>query len=207
MSLANPSTDAAASRPLRMGAWRRRSALIRVLRWALPGLMVLLAVALAGFFVASSQRASGQKPKEAPTAVTLVGARFMGRMADGRSFLIGAGEARRSDTVMQEVVLMDPILTLGGENGPPSRMTAKRGVYDEKTRFLRLSGDVRIDDGNGQRVATNDAIVDTRSGKITGNDGLVGDGPLGRVSAKSYDVDRDTGRVTMRGRVHTRIEK
>jgi hypothetical protein len=102
-------------------------------------------------------------------------------LEDGRSFLIGAGQAMRSDTVMQEVILTDPILTLGAETGAPKRMNAKRGVYNEKTRILRLSGDVRIDNGSGQRVATNDALVDTRSGRITGNDGLVGDGRRAHV--------------------------
>ncbi len=196
-----------AARPDRMNAWRQRSATIRVLRWLLPALMGVLILALAGFFTLSSIEEGRQRPKETQTEIKLVGARFMGRMEDGRSFLIGAGEAMRSDTVMQEVVLTDPVLTLGGETGAPSRMTAKRGVYDEKTRILRLSGDVRIDDGGGQRVATNDAIVDTRSGKVSGQEGLAGDGPLGQVSAKSYEVDRDSGKVTMKGRVRARIEK
>ncbi|HYE45609.1 MAG TPA: LPS export ABC transporter periplasmic protein LptC [Caulobacter sp.] len=196
-----------AREPDRMTAWRRRSDVIHLLRWLLPALMGALVLALAGFFTFSSIQAGRQKPKETQTAIKLVGARFMGRMADGRSFLIGAGEAMRSDTIMQEVVLTDPVLTLGGETGAPSRMTAKRGIYDEKTRILRLSGDVRIDDGDGQRVATNDAIVDTRSGKVSGQQGLAGDGPLGQVSAKSYEVDRDTGKMTMKGRVRARIEK
>jgi lipopolysaccharide export system protein LptC len=203
MSLAAPAT------PMKdpMAAWRRRSALIGVLRWLLPALMVGLAVALAVFFTLSSIAASKQKPREASTEIRLLGARFMGRMADGRSFLIGAGQAVRSEAEMQQVILTDPILTLGGETGAPSRMTAKMGTYDEKTRMLRLSGDVRIDDGAGQRVATNDAIVDTRTGKISGDQGLVGDGPLGQMQAKSYDVDRDTGRVVMKGGVRARIEK
>ncbi|NBB13834.1 LPS export ABC transporter periplasmic protein LptC [Caulobacter sp. SLTY] len=199
-------TDLAAQ-PDRMNAWRRRSGLIRVLRWLLPALMGALVLALAGYFTFSSIQAGKAQPRETQTEIKLVGARFMGRMEDGRSFLIGAGQAMRSDTIMQEVVLVDPVLTLGGETGAPSRMTAKRGIYDEKTRILRLSGDVRIDDGDGQRVATNDAIVDTRSGKISGQEGLAGDGPLGQVSAKSYEVDRDTGKVTMKGRVRARIEK
>ncbi len=191
----------------RMIAWRRRSAIIRLLRWALPALMVALVIALAGYFTSSSIRAGGQKPKITSTEIKLVGARFMGRMADGRSFLIGAGSAARSDTVMEQVVLTEPVLTLGGETGAPSRMTAKRGVYDEKTRILRLTGDVRIDNGKGQRVATNDSIIDTRTGKISGQQGFVGDGPLGQVRANSYEVDRETGRVTMKGRVQGRIER
>ena len=190
-----------------MTAWRRRSAVIRVLRWALPALMGALVIALAGFFTLSSIQAGNVQPKVTQTEIKLVGARFMGRMADGRSFLIGANSAMRSDTLMQEVILTDPILNLGGETGAPSRMTAKRGVYDEKTRILRLSGDVRIDNGQGQRIATNDSIIDTRTGKISGQKGISGDGPLGQVQANSYDVDRDTGRVTKKGRVRARIEK
>ncbi|MDH4384951.1 MAG: LPS export ABC transporter periplasmic protein LptC [Caulobacter sp.] len=195
-----------AASPDPLDRWRRRSAVIRGLRWGLPVLMGLLILALAGYFAASSVMAARQKPRPSTTAIKLVGARFMGRMEDGRSFLIGAGQAMRSDSVMQEVVLTDPILTLGAETGAPKRMTAKRGAYNEKTRILRLSGDVRIDNGSGQRVATNDALVDTRSGRITGNDGLVGDGPLGQMQAKSYDVDRDTGRVTLKGGVRARLE-
>jgi lipopolysaccharide export system protein LptC len=190
-----------------MARWRRRSAIIKGMRIGFPVLMGGLVIALAGFFTASSIAVSHQKPRESSTAIKLVGARFLGRMEDGRSFLIGASQAMRSDTVMQQVVLSDPIMTLGAEGVAPSRITARTGIYDEGTRILRLSGDVRIDDGAGQRVATNDAIVDTRTGKITGNQGLVGDGPLGQVQAKSYDVDRDTGRIRMKGRVRTRIEK
>lgn len=191
----------------RLAGWRRRSSVIRALRWGLPALMALLVVALVSFFVASSIAAGNLKPRESNTEIKLVGARFMGRMEDGRSFLIGAGQAVRSDTAMQEVVLTDPILNLGGETGAAQRMTAKRGIYNEQTRMLRLSGDVRIDDGAGQRVATNDAIIDTRTGKMTGDQGLTGDGPLGQVQAKSYDVDRETGRVVMKGGVRARIEK
>lgn len=190
-----------------MDAWRRRSAIIRVLRWALPALMGVLVIALAGFFTLSSLKAGDAKPKVTQTEIKLVGARFMGRMADGRSFLIGAGSAMRSDSLMQEVILTDPVLNLGGETGAPQRMTANRGVYDEKTRILRLSGDVRIDNGQGQRVATNDSIIDTRTGKITGQKGISGDGPLGQVQANSYEVDRETGRVIMKGRVRAQIEK
>lgn len=190
-----------------MDAWRRRSAVIRVLRWALPALMGALVIALAGFFTLSSIQAPNALPKVTQTEIKLVGARFMGRMADGRSFLIGAGSAARSDTDMQQVILTDPILTLGGETGAPSRMSARRGIYDEKTRVLRLTGDVRIDNGRGQRIATNDSIIDTRTGKITGQSGISGDGPLGQVRANAYEVDRETGRVIMKGRVKARIEK
>lgn len=191
----------------RMDAWRRRSAIIRVLRWALPALMGALVIALAGYFTLSSIRAGETLPKVTQTEIKLVGARFMGRMADGRSFLIGAGSAKRSDTLMQEVILTDPILNLGGETGAPARMTARQGVYDEKTRILRLSGDVRIDNGKGQRIATNDSIIDTRTGKISGQKGISGDGPLGQVQSNAYEVDRETGRVIMKGRVRARIEK
>ncbi len=191
----------------RMDAWQRRSALIRVLRWLLPALMGALVIALAGFFTLSSIQAPQKLPKVTQTEIKLLGARSMGGMADGRSLLIGAGSAMRGGALMHEVVLTDPVLTLGGETGAPQRMTAKRGVYDEKTRILRLSGDVRIDNGKGQRIATNDSIIDTRTGKISGQKGISGDGPLGQVQANSYDVDRDTGRVTMKGRVRARIEK
>ncbi|MBV5331962.1 hypothetical protein JZU69_06340, partial [bacterium] len=81
--------------------------------------------------------------------IRMVGARFQGRVEDGRSFLIGAREAARDEREPNRVTLVEPIMVVGAETATPRRLMAREGVYDEQTRLLRLTGEVRIDDGLG----------------------------------------------------------
>ena len=64
---------------------------------------------------------------------------------------------------------------------------------------------MRIDDGAGNRVATNDTVIDTRTGLAVGQQGIESDGPIGQVSADSYTVKDKGDRIEFRGRVRTRV--
>lgn len=184
--------------------WERRLALIHALRRGLPTLMALIAAALVGLVTLSALQAP-QPVKSDDPVIRMVGARFQGRVEDGRSFLIGAREAARDARDPHRVSLTEPILVVGAETATPRRLMARTGVYDEQTRMLRLTGEVRIDDGLGNRVASEDTTIDTRTGVAVGQQGIVGDGPAGQVSAGSYGVSEKGDRVEFRGGVRTRI--
>ena len=49
-------------------------------------------------------------------------------------------------------------------------------------RVLRLTGQVRIEDGAGYRFATEQAVVDTRAGTVTGD-------RLSEALRQLYDLD------------------
>lgn len=184
--------------------WERRLALIHALRRGLPTLMALIAAALVGLVTLSALQAPRPVKSDDPV-IRMVGARFQGRVEDGRSFLIGAREAARDARDPHRVSLIEPILVVGAETATPRRLMARTGVYDEQTRMLRLTGEVRIDDGLGNRVASEDTTIDTRTGVAVGQQGIVGDGPAGQVSAGSYGVSEKGDRVEFRGGVRTRI--
>lgn len=184
--------------------WRRRERLIRGLRMGLPAAMALIALALVGLVAASTLKAPKPIKSDDPV-IRMVGARFQGRLEDGRSFLIGAEQAVRDERSPGHVTLREPIMVVGAETPMPRRIMAREGSYDEKTRLLRLTGDVRIDDGAGNRVATNDTVIDTRTGLSVGQQGIEGDGPVGQVSADSYTVKDKGDRIEFRGRVRTRV--
>jgi lipopolysaccharide export system protein LptC len=184
--------------------WERRLVLVTGLRRALPALMGLIALGLVGLVTRSALQAPHPIRNDDPI-IRMVGARFQGRVEDGRSFLIGARQAARDERQPQRVSLIEPIMVVGAETGTPRRLMAKTGVYDERTRMLRLTGDVRIDDGLGNRVATDDTTIDTRTGLAVGQQGIVGDGPVGQVSADSYTVKDKGDRIEFRGRVRTRV--
>lgn len=187
-----------------MDRWRRRSGLVKTLRWALPAVMAVIALFLVGAVVVSGVKTSPQV-KAAQTAIRLVNARFLGRVKDGRSFQIGAINATRDEKNLNVVVLNEPNLTIGGETATPSRLSARRGEYDEVSRMLTLTGDVRIDDGTGRRLNSERAVIDMKEGKIVGQEGISGDGPMGQFSAQSYDVNQKDKKLEFKGRVRARL--
>ncbi|PTT73642.1 hypothetical protein DBR41_28045, partial [Pseudomonas sp. HMWF010] len=105
------------------------------------------------------------------------------------------------------VYLEAPTLTLGIDEEQPTRVTASTGVYREDTLKLSLKGDVRLDDGGGYRFASDQALVDTMTGNITGETALTGEGPKGQVQSNAYSVYDKGDRIVFRGGVRTRIDR
>jgi len=186
--------------------WRRRSRLIRTLRIVLPVVIGLMAAALVGEVVWRNIVALPTPQKEARTAIRLLNARLVGRVKDGRSFTIGAKQAIRDEHDYQSISLMEPILVIGEGLPNQARMSALIGSYNERDKLLRLRGDVRIIDGKGHSFASQEAIIDTRTGGVVGQSQVQGEGPLGQLNAKSYSVQDKGDRLVFKGGVHARIE-
>jgi len=186
--------------------WRRRSRLIRTLRIALPIVIGLIVVALVGEVVWRNITALPTPQKEARTAIRLVNAKLVGRVKDGRGFVIGARQAIRDEHDYQAISLMEPVLLIGGGLANEAQMSARIGSYNERDKLLRLRGDVRIVDGKGHSFASQEAIIDMRTGAVVGQSQVQGDGPLGQLNAKSYSVQDKGDRLVFKGGVHARIE-
>ena len=195
----------AADRRAEVQRWRRHSRLIRTLRVLLPVAMAAIVGLLAAQVVWKSLSEQPSAQREARTAIRLVNARFVGRVEDGRGFMIGAKQAIRSEDDYQSVSLIDPMLTVGEGEGS-SRVIARIGNFNERDKMLRLRGDVRIDDGKGLRFLSQEAIIDTRTGNVVGQSQVQGDGPLGQLNAKSYSVEDKGDRLVFRGGVSARVE-
>jgi lipopolysaccharide export system protein LptC len=186
--------------------WRRRSRVIRALRIVLPVVIGLIAAALIGEVVWRNIIEQPSAQKEARIAIRLVNAKLVGRVKDGRGFTIGARQAIRDEKDYQSISLMEPILLIGEGSANEARMTARIGSFNERDKLLRLRGDVRIIDGKGHSFASQEAIIDTRTGEVVGQSQVQGDGPLGQLHAKSYSVQDKGDRLVFKGGVHARIE-
>jgi len=185
--------------------WRRRSRAVRSLRIILPVIIGLIAVALVGEVVWRNIVELPTPQKEARTAIRLVNAALVGRVKDGRGFEIGAKQAIRDENDYQSITLMEPVLLIGEGLPNEARMTARIGAYNERDKLLRLRGGVRIVDGKGHSFASQEAIIDTRTGEVVGQSQVQGDGPLGQLNAKSYSVQDKGDRLVFKGGVHARI--
>ncbi|WP_374516436.1 LPS export ABC transporter periplasmic protein LptC, partial [Brevundimonas sp.] len=131
--------------------------------------------------------------------VTLENSRFLGQDAEGRSFVVGFERAvRDADTGRYRLVGPALRLNLGGRK--VTTLTADGGVYDEASRTVTIGPNVRISDGgSGFTLVTPEAVVDTRTGIVTGSKGVQGSGALGTVTASSYAIYEQGERVVFSG--------
>jgi lipopolysaccharide export system protein LptC len=187
--------------------WRRHSRTIAVLRRVLPALMAVIVLALLGGVAISGLLGAPSKIREALGAIHMVNPKFQGRDSKGRSFVLSAKEASRDEHDPQQVLLVEPFVSLGQDTPTPTRLMAKTGVYREGDRLLHLYGDVRLDDGSGYRFASQDAVVDTRKGELVGKSSMAADGPMGQVQAGSVTVDNKGKRAIFKGGVRARLNQ
>ena len=100
-----------------------------------------------------------------------------------------------------------PSVTLDTEGTNPTHVQASDGVYREGQRAMDLNGDVLVTDGAGNTFATPRAVIDTKAGTVSGDQGVKGQGPLGQIAASSYGVYDSGKRIVFRGRVHAVIDQ
>ena len=172
------------SRPPRVKA-RAHSRFVRTLRWMLPLTMVGVIGVLAGLIGAHAVKRQATH-SDTPTQIRMVNPHFFGRDNQGRSYTLGARQASRDDQDFQKVLLQFPQVTLDVDGTHPSTLTADSGVYREDTRILILSGHVRASDATSSSFASEQAIVNTRTGTVTGPSALTTQTPMGEVRGGSY---------------------
>lgn len=195
-----PAEPAQPGAPARAAA-RRHSRHVRVLRLALPAMILALIGLLAAYVVAQSVREVARAANDTPIQIRMISPHFIGRDDLGREFNLTAREAVRDDLDMKRVRLTAPVLELYSTPNA-KRLTADRGLYDEGTRLLKLTGHVYAVDSTGSALASSEALVDTRAGTVTGLSPLSAKGPQGDIQAGSYSVAQRNGVVVMHGGVH-----
>ena len=192
-------------RRLEFERWRRRSRLIRRLRYVLPAAILLVLLAMAGFVVRATIVGAKAKPADAQAPIQLINPRFVGRDKKGRAFVLTAKTATRDEHDYQKVYLDTPMLILDEEGDKPTRVSAKAGIYREGAKMLNLSGGVKLNGGD-INFATASSVFNTATGELEGSGAIQGAGALGEIVAKSYGVYDKGARMVFKGGVHTHTE-
>ncbi|MFI4935967.1 MAG: LPS export ABC transporter periplasmic protein LptC [Caulobacterales bacterium] len=201
----------AAARPSNASAIIRRdvrahSRAIHILRWLLPVAIAAILAMLGMFVGVQAERTEAARPKEIPTKILMVNPHFLGRDDQGRAFNLSAHQAVRDDKDLQRVLLAAPVVVLDVDGAHPSTMTADNGLYREDTRILLLTGHVRVDDSRASTVATDQAVVDTRAGTVSGTGPVAGSGAMGAIQAHGYTATQKGEHVILRGGVHAQLK-
>jgi lipopolysaccharide export system protein LptC len=198
---------AGAQGPPPRGKARAHSRLVRVLRVVLPAIMCGVIAAIVALIVAHAVRRHEAAHRDATTPIEMINPHFFGRDSQGRAYTLGARQAARDEQSFQRVLLSYPSVTLDTEGPNPSTMTADTGVYHEDTRMLYLKGHVRANNAKASNFATDEAVVNTRTGAVTSPTALQGQTPTADVQSRSFDVFDKGDRVVFKGGVHARLNQ
>ena len=179
--------------------WRARSRRIRFYRRVLPVLILVVAGSALTWTVFRTVMSGVERRASQSQEIRLENPMFHGQDAQGRAFLVGAqGAIRDPDT--GHFRLVGPVLRLNLGGRKVTQMTADGGTYDEAQRKVIIGPNVRISDGgSGFTLTTPEAVVDTRTGVVTGSKGVQGTGPLGSINASSYAIHDQGERVVFQG--------
>lgn len=179
--------------------WRRRSRRVQLYRRVLPIMIVVLAGGALTWTVFRTVMSGVERKASEQHEIRLDNPMFHGQDAEGRSFVIGAeGAVRDAETGFFR--LNGPVLRLNLGGSKVTEITADAGVYNEAGRQVTLGDNVRIADGSsGFTLTAPEAVVDTATGVIRGSKGIDGRGPLGTISASSYAIYEQGGRIVFSG--------
>ncbi len=189
------------------GKARVHSLLVRVLRWVLPAIMVGTIGALVAFVALHALRRADAVQKDAATPIEMINPHFFGRDSQGRPYTLSARQAARDGRSLQRVLLSYPAMTLDANGANPSTVTADSGVYHEDSRILYLKGHILANNAKSSRFATDEAVVDTRTGAVTSPTALSSRTSAGDLQSKGFDVFDKGDRVVFKGGVHARLNQ
>lgn len=179
--------------------WRARSQRVQLLRRVLPIIIVVLAGGTVTWVVFRSVMSGVERQASENQQTRLEKPMFHGQDAQGRQFVIGAqGAVRDPETGFFKLV--GPVLRLNLGGRKVTEMTADAGIYNQAAGTVTIGPHVKISDGgSGFRLTTPEAVVDTKTGVVSGSKGVEGSGPLGTISASSYAIYDQGERVVFRG--------
>jgi len=133
--------------------------------------------------------------------LTMTKPRLSGTDAKGNPFVITARAAvqdpvNRNRATLQHV---DADMEFDGSNW--MNATAENGFFDMGAGTLKLSGGLALFTDSGYELHTNSADVDLKKNVVLGREKVTGHGPLGAISADTFQFDRVKRHVTLIGHV------
>jgi lipopolysaccharide export system protein LptC len=178
---------------------RERTALVHILRLLFTIGAVLSAGVLIGFILKDVVSDSGPRPPPPPAAGAVMAPQFRGIDSSGKPYTVTAETARRHRENSSLIDLTNPRL----EDATSKTVSADAGVWDEKKRILDLSGNVVMEDAAGYTFKSDKTRMYVEESRVEGKTPLQGVGPMGDVTADSYEVLDDGNRIVLKGNVST----
>jgi lipopolysaccharide export system protein LptC len=173
----------------------RHSRRVRMLRIAIPVLAILTAIgtiALPALF--NPIRALSKLPVDLGSVVVsgskimMQQPRIAGFTHDNRRYDLTAQAAGQDLTKPDMVELQSIHATMEMQDDGVVEVTARAGLYNNKTELLTLSTDIVVTSTNGLEALLSEAVLDTRAGKIVSEKPVVVKTATLNVNANRMEV-------------------
>jgi lipopolysaccharide export system protein LptC len=115
-------------------------------------------------------------------------AMYRGRDDAGRPFSLLASDAVQRSSSEGLVRMQDLVAQIMLRDGP-ARLTAAGGIYDIEREEVTVNGPVRLMAADGYTMTADGVSVNLKSRVMEGNEGVSGETPTGRFSARRIRAD------------------
>ena len=110
-------------------------------------------------------------------------------------------KAERAFSAEDNVVRLDnPLGSLRSSADASVQVISDTGVYHQAKRILELTGNVRLEDQEGNTISTTQSTIDLASSVVSSVHPVSGHGPMGDMKADSFSYDQDKGWLCLKGR-------
>lgn len=173
----------------------RHSRVVRVLRWLLPAIAVIL---LASIFVLSNANKVRQgliiadsKLAELAVGQKITNPNFSGVTKSGDAFSISAEWALPDGPNPDQIELMKPRTTIDFEGGRSLKATAGSGLLDLRKSLAALEDDVDLLTANGYTARTGGLMLNFETGNASSDGTVSAVGPVGSIEAGQMELIQD----------------
>ena len=131
--------------------------------------------------------------------------RLTGSDQSGNPFVITADAAIQQGANTRKVLLKKVEADVTLDKNRWMNAEATQGYVDMEKSALTLTGGISIYSDDGYELHTAHANVDLKKGIFKGPNEVTGQGPMGTLRADTFELDRLTKRITLRGHVRMTI--
>ena len=142
---------------------------------------------------------------QASDAMRMVNPRYVGSTKAQEPYEVTASSAFLDPLDPDRIRLNQLHAVLRRTDAPAVRLQANDGIYLRGHDTLELDGDLELTFGEGYLFKTAKAHVDLGRGLVTGTTPVTGEGPVGLLSADSFDIEDGGKWLRFEGRVRVTI--
>lgn len=121
-------------------------------------------------------------------SLQMVNARYTGTDGKNRPYVIAADTATQDPTDLWRVRLDQLRANITLRDGTWLSINARTGVWHQKQKVLKLLGGINIFSDIGYELRAEDARIDLERGHAASDHPVRGEGPLGLVQARNFEV-------------------
>ncbi|BAT59781.1 lipopolysaccharide-assembly, LptC-related [Variibacter gotjawalensis] len=185
---------------------RRHSRWVRLLRYALPGIVGVVVVGYALFswlnpFAALPENASAANMVISGTRVTMDLPKLAGYTRDGRHYELVATAATQDLKKPSLIELKDIRAKVEMRNGNSVDVRAAAGLYDTKAETVAMQDDVYVVSSSGTEIRLKEAMIDMRKGHVLSQRPVEVMLTNGRINAQGLEVSESGAVMNFTGGV------